>query len=55
MKKTYQQQFDRLRVAEIRESIAVSRNDPRPAIPAETVFAELDALINEVEAERSRP
>lgn len=42
------------RVAEIRESIGVSRNDPRPAIPAETLFAELDALIDEVEAERNR-
>ncbi|WP_148050145.1 hypothetical protein [Pseudomonas frederiksbergensis] len=42
------------RVAEIRESIGVSRNDPRPAIPAETLFAELDALIDEIEAERSR-
>ncbi|WP_239077664.1 MULTISPECIES: hypothetical protein [Pseudomonas] len=40
---------------QIRESIGVSRNDPRPAIPAETLFAELDALIDEVEAERSRP
>ena len=45
----------RQRAAEIRESIGVSRNDPRPAIPAETLFAELDALIDEVEAERSRP
>ncbi|MGX1183149.1 antitoxin StbD [Pseudomonas sp. F-14 TE3623] len=43
------------RAVEIRESIGVSRNDPRPAIPAETLFAELDALIDEVEAERSRP
>lgn len=42
------------RAAEIRESIGVSRNDPRPAIPAETLFAELDALIDEVEAERNR-
>ncbi|MFS2094115.1 hypothetical protein ACCC96_13980 [Pseudomonas sp. Pseusp11] len=39
---------------QIRESIGVSRNDPRPAIPAEIVFAELDALIDEVEAERNR-
>jgi antitoxin StbD len=46
---TYQQ-----RAAEIRESIGVSRNDPRPAIPAETLFAELDVLIDEVEAERNR-
>ena len=46
---------DQQRAAEIRESIGVSRNDPRPAIPAETLFAELDALIDEVEAERSRP
>lgn len=43
----YQQQ-----AAEIRESIGVSRNDPRLAIHAETLFAELDALIDEVEVER---
>jgi antitoxin StbD len=40
---------------QIRESIGVSRNDPRPAIPAETLFAELVALIDEAEAERNRP
>ncbi|WPN57789.1 hypothetical protein [Pseudomonas sp. P9_31] len=43
------------RAAEIRESIGSSLNNPRPAIPAETLFAELDALIDEFEAERSRP
>ncbi|WP_367373707.1 hypothetical protein [Pseudomonas lini] len=48
-------QLDRLRSAVIRESVAASRNDPRPAIDSETMFAELDALIHEIEAEQSRP
>ncbi|ATE80296.1 antitoxin StbD [Pseudomonas sp. PvR086] len=51
----YQQLLDRLRAAEICVAIATSRNDPRPAIAADTVFAELDALIDEVEAEQKRP
>ena len=51
----YQQLLDRLQAAELREAIAASRNDPRPAIAADTVFAELDALIDEVAAEQSRP
>ena len=48
--KDYQQQLDRLRIAVIRECVAASRDDPRPAIAAETVFAELDALIDGIEA-----
>ncbi len=35
------------------EAIAASRNDPRPAVAAETVFAELYALIDDIEAEQS--
>lgn len=50
----YQELLDRLQAAEVREAIAVSRNDPRPAIAADTVFAELDALIDEVAAEQGR-
>jgi antitoxin StbD len=51
----YQQLLDRLHAAELREAIAASRNDPRPAVAADTMFAELDALIDEVEAEQNRP
>lgn len=51
----YQELLDRLQAAEIREAIAASRNDPRPAIAADTVFAELDALIDEVAAEQGHP
>ena len=51
---TYQQLLDRLQAAEIREAIAISRNDPHPTIAADTVFAELEALIDEVEAEQKR-
>ena len=35
------------------EAIAASRNDPRPAVAAETVFAELYSLIDDIEAEQS--
>jgi antitoxin StbD len=45
-----QQQLDQLRVAGVRECITASCNDPRPDIAAETLFAELDALINDIEA-----
>ncbi|WPX20098.1 hypothetical protein RHM58_09220 [Pseudomonas sp. 10S4] len=37
-----------LKAAEIRNAIAASRNDPRPLIDADTVFAELDAIIDDV-------
>lgn len=50
----YQELLDRLHAAEIREAIAASRNDPRPVIDADTVFAELDELIDEVAAEQGR-
>lgn len=48
----YQRLLDRLQAAEIREAIVVS--DPRPAIAGDTVFAELDALIDEVASEHNR-
>jgi antitoxin StbD len=35
------------------EAIAASRSDLRPDVAAETVFAELYALIDEIEAEQS--
>ncbi|WP_081501802.1 type II toxin-antitoxin system prevent-host-death family antitoxin [Pseudomonas sp. GM60] len=50
----YQRLLDRLQAAEIREAITASRNDPRPHIDAETVFAELDAVIDNVAAEQHR-
>ncbi|MHC8384365.1 hypothetical protein [Pseudomonas sp. LB3P14] len=46
-------QLDRLQASEIIEAIAASRIDPRPNIAAETVFAEIDALIDEINAEQS--
>lgn len=46
-------QLDRLQASEIIEPIAASRNDPRPNIAAVTVFAEIDALIYEINAEQS--
>ncbi|WP_156320519.1 hypothetical protein [Pseudomonas lini] len=48
-------QLARLGSAEIREFVAASRIDPRPAIDSETVFAVLDALIHEIETEQSCP
>lgn len=51
---TYQELLDRLQAAELREAILASRNDPRPSIAADVVFAELDELIDEVEAEQNR-
>lgn len=38
---------------DLREAIAASRRDPRPAIPAEQMFAELDAAIDQVVAEQA--
>jgi antitoxin StbD len=46
-------QLDRLQASEIIEAIAASRNDPRPDIAAVTVFAEIDALIDDIDAEQS--
>lgn len=46
-------QGDRLLASEIIEAIAASRNDSRPDVAAETVFAEIDALIDDVDAEQS--
>jgi antitoxin StbD len=42
-----------LETADLREAIAVSRRDPRPAIPAEQMFAEMDAVIDQVQAARN--
>ena len=36
----------------LREAIAASRRDPRPPIPAEQVFADLEAAIEQVAAEK---
>ena len=35
------------------EAIAASRSDSRPDVAAETVFAELFAFVDEIEAEQS--
>ncbi|KAA0984018.1 hypothetical protein FQ192_28785 [Pseudomonas sp. ANT_J12] len=43
-----QQAHDQLQA----EAIAASRRDSRPSVAAETVFAELYALIDEIEAEQ---
>jgi len=51
----YQLLLDRLQAAEIREAVAASRSDTRPAIPGSAVFAELDALIDEAASEHRRP
>lgn len=45
-------QQSRLRDAELVMAIAASRDDPRPAVAAATVFDELDALINDIEAKQ---
>ena len=37
-----------LETADLREAIAASRRDSRPAIPAEQMFAEMDAVIGQV-------
>ncbi|MBI5659476.1 MAG: hypothetical protein HZC43_07980 [Nitrosomonadales bacterium] len=39
---------------DLREAIAASRRDPRPAIPSEQMFAELDAAIDQVVAEQAK-
>ena len=51
----YQALLERLHAAQIREAIAASRTDPRPAIDADTMFAELDAFVEQVTAEPGRP
>lgn len=50
----YQQLLDRLHAAEIRDAITVNGIDPRPAIAGDIVFAELDALIDEVASAHNR-
>jgi antitoxin StbD len=49
----YLRLLDKVKAAEIRESIAASRRDPRPASPAEAVFADLDAAIEQVATKQS--
>ncbi|MBZ9783979.1 hypothetical protein K9857_20810 [Pseudomonas sp. REP124] len=38
---------------DLRDAISASRYDRRPAIAADAVFAELDALVNEIAAEKN--
>jgi antitoxin StbD len=49
----YRCQMERLETAELREAIATSRRDPRPAIPAAQMFAEMDTAIDQVVAEQA--
>jgi antitoxin StbD len=49
----YMRQMALLETAGLREAIAASRRDPRPAIPAEQMFAELDAAIDQVVKEQA--
>lgn len=49
----YMRQMALLETADLREAIAASRRDPRPSIPAEQMFAELDAAIDQVVAEQT--
>jgi len=49
----YMRQMALLETADLREAIAASRRDPRAPIPAEQVFAELDAAIDQVVAEQA--
>ncbi|MDB5801365.1 MAG: prevent-host-death family protein [Rhodocyclales bacterium] len=48
----YLRLLNQVKAAEIREAIAASRNDPRPAIAGDAVFAELDAAIEQVATEQ---
>lgn len=43
---------DRLEAGELSDAILASRNDQRPAMAADLVFAELYALIDDIEAEQ---
>ncbi len=45
--------LNRLDIDYLRDAIAASRRDPRPSIPAEQVFAELEAAIEQVAAEQA--
>lgn len=42
-----------LETAVLREAIAASRRDSGPAIPAEQMFAEMDAVIDQVVTEQA--
>lgn len=39
----------------LQAKVAASLADPRPAIPHDEVMAEMDALIDRITAEKSRP
>lgn len=49
----YEAMLNRLEIDYLRDAIAASRRDPRPSIPAEQVFAELEAAIEQVAAEQA--
>lgn len=49
----YRRQMALLEKADLREAIAMSRRDPRPVIPAAQMFAEMDAVIDQVLATKS--
>ncbi len=49
----YMRQMALLETADLRETIAASRRDSRPAIPAEQMFAEMDAVIDQVVTEQA--
>jgi antitoxin StbD len=49
----YMRQMALLETAGLREAIAAGRRDPRPAIAAERMFAELDAAIDQVVKEQA--
>lgn len=49
----YMRQMALLETADLREAIAASRRDPRTAIPAAQMFADMNAVIDQVVAEQS--
>lgn len=50
---TYEAMLERLNIDYFRDAIAASRRDPRPPILAEQVFADLEAAIEKVAAEKT--
>ncbi|BBJ22644.1 type II toxin-antitoxin system prevent-host-death family antitoxin [Candidatus Nitrotoga sp. AM1P] len=49
----YMRQMAALDAATLREAIAISRRDQHPPIPAEQMFAEMHAAINQVAIEQA--
>jgi antitoxin StbD len=49
----YMRQMAALETANLREAIASGRRDSRPAIPAAQMFAEMDAVIDQVVTEQA--